>query len=59
MRLGLIMVIGKSQIRTQLNQKGFTLVELLVVIAIIAVLAAVVAPNAFKVIDNAKGSAVI
>lgn len=34
--------------RIRKNQKGFTLVELLVVIAIIAILAVVIAPNAFK-----------
>ncbi|HEX9060754.1 MAG TPA: prepilin-type N-terminal cleavage/methylation domain-containing protein [Clostridia bacterium] len=39
-------------------KKGFTLVELLVVIAIIGILAAVVAPNAFKAIDKSKVSAV-
>ena len=36
------------------NRNGFTLVELLVVIAIIAILAAVVAPNAFKAIEKSK-----
>lgn len=41
------------------NNKGFTLVELLVVIAIIAILAAVIAPNAFKAIEKSKVSAVI
>ena len=35
-------------------KKGFTLVELLVVIAIIAVLAAIIAPNAFKAIEKSK-----
>ena len=35
------------------NQAGFTLVELLVVIAIIVILAAAVAPNAFKAISKA------
>lgn len=39
--------------------KGFTLVELLVVIAIIGILAAVVAPNAFKSIEKAKVSTAI
>ncbi|MFD3158187.1 type II secretion system protein GspG [Haloimpatiens sp. FM7330] len=38
-------------------KKGFTLVELLVVIAIIAILAAVIAPNAFKAIEKSKVSA--
>jgi type II secretion system protein G len=37
-------------------KKGFTLVELLVVIAIIAILSAVVAPNAFKAIEKSKVS---
>ncbi|WP_341472411.1 prepilin-type N-terminal cleavage/methylation domain-containing protein [Clostridium rectalis] len=37
-------------------KKGFTLVELLVVIAIIAILAAVIAPNAFKSIEKSKVS---
>ncbi|MEW6696444.1 MAG: type II secretion system protein [Bacillota bacterium] len=36
------------------NQKGFTLVELLVVIAIIGILAAVIAPNAFKAVEKGK-----
>ncbi|NCC82098.1 MAG: prepilin-type N-terminal cleavage/methylation domain-containing protein [Clostridia bacterium] len=40
------------------NKKGFTLVELLVVIAIIAILAAVVAPNAFKAIEKSKVTAI-
>ena len=35
-------------------KKGFTLVELLVVIAIIAILAAIIAPNAFKAIEKSK-----
>ncbi len=41
------------------NYNGFTLVELLVVIAIIGILAAVVAPNAFKAIEKAKLNKVI
>jgi prepilin-type N-terminal cleavage/methylation domain-containing protein len=36
--------------------KGFTLIELIVVIAIISVLAAIIAPNAFRAIEKAKVS---
>lgn len=39
------------------DQRGFTLVELLVVIAIIGILAAIIAPNAFKAIENGKVAA--
>ncbi|MEW9096327.1 MAG: prepilin-type N-terminal cleavage/methylation domain-containing protein [Clostridiaceae bacterium] len=35
-------------------KRGFTLVELLVVIAIIAILAAIISPNAFKAIEKSK-----
>ena len=41
------------------NQKGFTLVELLVVIAIIGILAAIIAPNAFRAIEKSKVAAAI
>ncbi len=44
--------------RKKKNQKGFTLVELLVVIAIIGILAAVIAPNAFKAVEKGKVAAV-
>ena len=36
------------------TRRGFTLIELLVVIAIIAILAATIAPNAFRAIEKAK-----
>ena len=36
------------------ERAGFTLIELLVVIAIIAVLAAIITPNAFKAVEKAK-----
>ncbi|MGQ9558722.1 MAG: prepilin-type N-terminal cleavage/methylation domain-containing protein [Desulfurispora sp.] len=39
---------------TQKRRRGFTLVELLVVIAIIGILAAIIAPNAFKAIEKGK-----
>lgn len=39
--------------------KAFTLIELIVVIAIIAILAAVIVPNAFRAIEKAKISASI
>lgn len=42
-----------------MGKRGFTLIEMMVVIAIIAVLAAVVAPQAFKAIDKAKYSGTI
>ena len=38
--------------------RGFTLIELLVVIAIIGILAAIIAPNAFKAIEKSKVAAV-
>lgn len=40
-------------------KKGFTLIELIVVIAIISILAAIIAPNAFKAIEKAKISEAI
>jgi len=39
------------------SRRGFTLIELLVVIAIIATLAAVVAPQVFRNVGDAKASA--
>ncbi len=40
------------------SSRGFTLIELLVVIAIIGILAAIIAPNAFKAIEKSKVAAV-
>jgi general secretion pathway protein G len=40
-------------------KRGFTLIELIVVIAIIAVMGAVIAPNAFKSIEKAKIAATV
>jgi len=40
-------------------KKSFTLIELIVVIAIIAILGAVIAPNAFKAISKAKVAATV
>ncbi len=42
-----------------MKQKGFTLIELLVVIAIIGILAAIIAPNAFKAVEKSKVAKVI
>lgn len=39
------------------RERGFTLVELLVVIAIIGILAAIIAPNAFKSVEKGKVAA--
>jgi general secretion pathway protein G len=39
------------------DNRGFTLVELLVVIAIIGILAAIIAPSAFKAIEKGKVAA--
>ena len=41
------------------NQKGFSLIELLVVIAIIGILAAIIAPNAFRAIENSRVAAAL
>ncbi|MGI6284602.1 prepilin-type N-terminal cleavage/methylation domain-containing protein [Neomoorella humiferrea] len=41
------------------DQRGFTLVELLVVIAIIGILAAIIAPNAFRAVEKSKISRTI
>ncbi|MCL0052075.1 prepilin-type N-terminal cleavage/methylation domain-containing protein [Peptococcaceae bacterium] len=41
------------------NQKGFSLIELLVVIAIIGILAATIAPSAFRAIEKSKVAAAL
>jgi prepilin-type N-terminal cleavage/methylation domain-containing protein len=42
-----------------IKKKAFTLVEIIIVIAVIGILAAVVAPNAFKVIEKSRAAKVI
>ena len=39
------------------NNKGFTLIELIVVIAILGIIAAIVAPNVFRYVNESKKSA--
>lgn len=45
--------------RKKNSMRGFTLIELLIVLAIISILAAVVAPSAFRAVENAKISKAI
>lgn len=47
----------RKQINRARQERGFTLIELLVVIAIIGILAAIVAPNAFKATEKGKVAA--
>jgi len=47
---------GGSADRVRAPQAAFTLIEVLVVIAIIAILASVIAPNAFRAVEKAKVS---
>src|SRR3989338_5670480 len=42
-----------------MKAKGFTLIELIVVIAIIAILGAIISPNAFRAIEKARVSAFV
>lgn len=48
---------GRSRMRQRRRTSGFTLIEVLVVIVVIAILAAVVAPNLFRNVGDAKVAA--
>jgi len=52
-----VVVLKDDNLTKQVHlEKGFTLVELLVVIAIIGILAAIIAPSAFRAIEKSKVS---
>ncbi len=56
---GILKIKDKKEVFNMMKStRGFTLIELLVVIAIIGILAAVIAPNAFKAIEKSKVAAV-
>ena len=42
-----------------IKRKAFTLIEIIIVIAVIGILAAIVAPNAFRVIEKSKAAKVM